>query len=418
MLAGVASGAFGDLVERVNALVDSHITLQMRTIAIVREYARGDLSHDMERLPGEQAAISEAVDGVKAQLMSIHAGISELVDAAAAGDFARRGRVEDYEYTFRDMVAALNTLMETCEQSIGAVGQVLGGMAAGDLRVEMQGAHRGDFARMQKDCNSAVSRLRSIVGDIQRATGAITGAAAEIAVGNADLSRRTEEQASSLQKTSANMGQLYQTVTANAEHARHASELSEAASATAARGGVVVKEVVQTMHAIAHASGRIGDIIGTIDGIAFQTNILALNAAVEAARAGEQGRGFAVVASEVRSLAQRSADAAKEIRGLIADCGQKVSEGSTLVDHAGGAMDEILASIAQVNDIVAGIATASEQQHRDISTVRDAVTRMDDVTQQNAALVEQASTAANSMTDQAKGLSDAVAFFRLAGSGR
>ncbi|KOF54516.1 chemotaxis protein [Achromobacter sp. DMS1] len=264
--------------------------------------------------------------------------------------------------------------------------------------------------RMQDSLSRTVSAVREGVEEIH------TGAR-EIAAGNIDLSSRTEEQAASLEETAASMDELASTVKNNADSSRNAAQLAEAASDVAARGGRAVGEVVGTMRAIADSSNRIADIVGVIDGIAFQTNILALNAAVEAARAGEQGKGFAVVASEVRALAQRSGQAAKEIKTLIDDSVQKVSVGSEQVESAGATMQEIVSSVRRVTGIISEISSASDEQSRGIEQVNQAVSQMDGVTQQNAALVEQAAASAASLEAQAQKLREAVAVFRL-GSGR
>jgi methyl-accepting chemotaxis protein len=245
----------------------------------------------------------------------------------------------------------------------------------------------------------------------------VATASAQIAQGNQDLSSRTEEQASALQQTAATMEQLGTTVRSNADSAKQANQLALGASAVAAQGGDVVGKVVTTMQGINDSSRKIGDIIGVIDGIAFQTNILALNAAVEAARAGEQGRGFAVVASEVRSLAQRSAEAAKEIKALIGRSVEQVEQGTALVDQAGKTMGEIVGSIQRVSDIVAEITAASAEQSDGVQQVGDAVSQMDQATQQNAALVEESAAAAESLKGQAQQLVQAVAVFKLSHEG-
>jgi methyl-accepting chemotaxis protein len=238
-------------------------------------------------------------------------------------------------------------------------------------------------------------------------------ASAEISQGNNDLSARTEQQASALEQTAASMEELSSTVRQNADNAQQANQLAGSASTVAANGGAVVAEVVETMRGIAESSQRIGDIIGTIDGTAFQTNILALNAAVEAARAGEQGRGFAVVASEVRSLAQRSADAAKEIKTLIGDSVVRVEQGMALVDKAGTTMTEVVNAIQRVTDVMGEISAASNEQSQGVAQVGQVVMRMDEVTQHNAALVEESAAAAGSLKGQAEQLVQAVAFFQL-----
>ena len=262
------------------------------------------------------------------------------------------------------------------------------------------------LAVMQRD-------LARVVGDVRQNAESVATASAQIAQGNQDLSGRTEQQASALQQTAATMDELGTTVRGNADSARQANQLAQSASAVAAQGGKVVDQVVTTMQGINESSRKIGDIIGTIDGIAFQTNILALNAAVEAARAGEQGRGFAVVASEVRSLAQRSASAAKEIKGLIDRSVEQVEQGTTLVDEAGKTMGEIVSSIQRVSDIVAEISAASVEQSTGVSQVGEAVSQMDQATQQNAALVEESAAAAQSMRQQAEQLVRTVAVFKL-----
>jgi methyl-accepting chemotaxis protein len=250
---------------------------------------------------------------------------------------------------------------------------------------------------------------------VRTGTDTITVASREIASGNADLSARTETQASSLEETASSMEELTSTVKQNADNARQANQLAVSASSVAEQGGKVVAQVVDTMGSIKDSSRKIVDIIGVIDGIAFQTNILALNAAVEAARAGEQGRGFAVVASEVRNLAQRSAGAAKEIKGLIGDSVDKVDAGSRLVDEAGQTMGLIVTSIRQVADIMGEITAATQEQSHGIEEVNQAIAQMDQMTQQNAALVEEAAAAAESMQDQAQKLADAVSIFKLDG---
>lgn len=286
-------------------------------------------------------------------------------------------------------------------------------VAAGDLtsRIEVDGDDEASqLLRALKDMNESLVR---IVGEVRMSTDTIATASGQIASGNMDLSVRTESQASSLEKTASSMEELTSTVKQNADNARQANQLAVSASEVAVKGGSVVTQVVDTMGSINASSKKIVDIIGVIDGIAFQTNILALNAAVEAARAGEQGRGFAVVASEVRSLAQRSASAAKEIKTLIGDSVDKVDVGAKLVDQAGATMQEIVDSVRRVTDIMSEITAASQEQMSGIEQVNEAVTQMDAGTQQNAALVEEAAAAAQSLRDQAGKLSQVVSVFKL-----
>ena len=285
-------------------------------------------------------------------------------------------------------------------------------IAAGDLTVDVA-LRQGDKTSLLFAMKSMRDSLAQIVGEVRNGTDAIASASRQIASGNLDLSSRTEEQASSLEETASSMEELTSTVQQNADNARQANGLASSASEVAERGGAVVAQVVDTMASINDSSKKIVDIIGVIDGIAFQTNILALNAAVEAARAGEQGRGFAVVASEVRTLAQRSASAAKEIKLLIDDSVGKVNAGAKLVDQAGATMDEIVASVRRVTDIMGEISSASLEQTEGIEQINMAVSQMDQVTQQNASLVEEAAAAAESLQDQAGKLAELVTVFKL-----
>jgi methyl-accepting chemotaxis protein len=288
-------------------------------------------------------------------------------------------------------------------------------VAAGDLTARIDVASRDEVGQLLAALKTMNDSLLKTVSAVRAGTETIVTASQQIATGNLDLSSRTEEQASSLEETASSMEELTGTVRQNADNARQANVLARNASQIAAHGGDVVSQVVSTMASINESSKKIGDIIAVIDGIAFQTNILALNAAVEAARAGEQGRGFAVVASEVRSLAQRSAGAAKEIRGLIADSVAKVDAGGRLVDQAGTTMQEIVEGITRVTDIMSEIASASAEQTVGIEQVNDAIAQMDSVTQQNAALVEEAAAAAASLEDQAATLARLVSVFKVDG---
>jgi methyl-accepting chemotaxis protein len=286
-------------------------------------------------------------------------------------------------------------------------------VAAGELTCQVDVVGNDETSELQQALKDMTTSLSKTVGDVRAGTELISTASQEIASGNADLSARTESQASSLEETASSMEELTSTVKQNADNARQANQLAATASSVAVKGGSVVSQVVETMGSIKDSSRKIYDIIGVIDGIAFQTNILALNAAVEAARAGEQGRGFAVVATEVRNLAQRSANAAKEIKELIGDSVEKVEVGSKLVDEAGQTMGLIVTSIKQVADIMGEITAATQEQSNGIEEVNQAIGQMDEMTQQNAALVEEAAAAAESMQEQAELLAQAVSIFKL-----
>ena len=288
-------------------------------------------------------------------------------------------------------------------------------ISTGDLRRQIVVDSNNEIGHLQQSLKDMNESLARIVGQVRAGTDTIYSASNEIARGNADLAARTELQTESLEKISSAMEQLTQTVNQNADHARHANQLAMSASQVAVKGGNVVSEVVNTMESINASSKKIVDIIGVIDGISFQTNILALNAAVEAARAGEQGRGFAVVAAEVRSLAQRSATAAKEIKALIGDSVNKVEAGSTLVHQAGTTMSEIVESIRKATDIMGEIASASAEQTTGIGHVNDAIHEMNSVTQQNAGLVQEASASAQALQDQAGHLEQVVGIFKIEG---
>jgi methyl-accepting chemotaxis protein len=286
-------------------------------------------------------------------------------------------------------------------------------VAAGDLTATIEVKRADETGQLFEALKTMNDNLLKIVGDVRQGTNAIAAASSEIATGNLDLSSRTEQQAGSLEETASAMEQLTSTVKQNADNARQANQLAVSASSVAVQGGDVVGQVVDTMGSINESSKKIVDIISVIDGIAFQTNILALNAAVEAARAGEQGRGFAVVASEVRSLAQRSAAAAKEIKVLISDSVEKVEVGSKLVEQAGSTMGEVVSSVKRVTDIVGEISSATQEQSTGLEEINRAIAQMDEVTQQNSALVEQAASAATSLQEQAARLSQTVSVFKL-----
>ncbi len=307
-------------------------------------------------------------------------------------------------------------ITRSLDRALGAEPAELGAaaqrVADGEL-TSIPGADRAPAGSVLASLGAMQSSLSNIVGQVRGASESIATGSAQIATGNADLSQRTEEQASALQQTAATMDQLGTTVRHNSDNAKQANQLAVGASQVATKGGDVVSRVVGTMKGINDSSKRIADIIGVIDGIAFQTNILALNAAVEAARAGEQGRGFAVVAAEVRSLAQRSAEAAKEIKSLITSSVEQVEQGSSLVDEAGRTMEEIVGAIKRVSDIVAEISAAGVQQSSGVSQVGQAVSQMDQVTQQNAALVEESAAAAESLRQQAQRLVESVSVFKL-----
>lgn len=362
------NGDFKRITQSINDMVAGHITVKKKAMACIKEFGEGNFDAPLESFPGKKAFINQTIEKVRGNLKALIADTRKLADAAAEGDIEVRADANQ---------------------------------------------HQGDFRSIIEGINQTLEKILGPIITVKRSADAVTNAAKEIAAGNADLSSRTEEQASSLEETASSMDELASTVKQNAENAKQASQLATVASTVAAKGGTVVGQVVSTMVSINESSRKIVDIISVIDGIAFQTNILALNAAVEAARAGEQGRGFAVVAGEVRNLAQRSAAAAKEIKQLISDSVDKVEGGTKLVEQAGQTMEEIVSSVKRVTDIMADIASASVQQSSGIDQVNIAIVQMDETTQQNAALVEQAAAAAESLEEQAQAMSEAVRAFKL-----
>ena len=363
----------------------------------------------MDRPPTKK--IDEIVQYIQAQSRAVMANMSrEQDEAQRSATLTLTGVVLVTVLVGAAIMVWLARSITTPLNEAVSIAQIV---ASGDLSTEIEVKGSDEIGALLKSLKDMHDSLAEVVGKVRAGTDAIAYASAEIAQGNRDLSARTEEQASSLEETATSMGELTSTVKRNGENAGEASKLAGAASAVAERGGAAVTQVINTMGSINDSSRKIVDIIGVIDGIAFQTNILALNAAVEAARAGEQGRGFAVVASEVRNLAQRSAAAAKEIKALIGDSVEKVETGSKLVGQAGSTMDDVVASVQRVTAIIGEIAVASGEQNAGIDQINDSIAQMDAVTQQNAALVAQAAAAAEAMQQQAISLAHAVSVFKI-----
>jgi methyl-accepting chemotaxis protein len=395
--------------------------LRKAYLAAREEVSKAKLAGDVE---GADRIFNERFEPTSRSYL---AGVQQMVDAERAQLDAAAARGKETR-------AATSMVLIVCSVLSLALGLVLAwllvrsithplrravevaeAVAAGDLTSRIDATTRDETGQLMQALKGMNGSLAKVVGEVRHGTDAIATASGQIAAGNQDLSSRTEEQASSLEQTAASMEELTSTVKQNADNARQANQLALSASEVAVKGGDVVGQVVDTMASINASSRKIVDIIGVIDGIAFQTNILALNAAVEAARAGEQGRGFAVVASEVRNLAQRSGAAAKEIKGLIDDSVGKVEAGSRQVAEAGRTMEEIVDSVKRVTDIMGEITAASQEQSTGIEQVNQAIAQMDQVTQQNAALVEEAAAAAQSMQEQTASLVQAVSVFRLDG---
>ena len=383
-----------------------------------REMLRTDLI-EAEALTLPSAEYFQATTKAIDQVFAVHGLASEALAGALQVRTARLQRTEWLVIGLSVLMVGLcgllaRSIVRTILQATDDARRMAERIAAGDLSPEPLRAGEDELGRMVQAMEAMRLSLTEVVGTVRENAVSVAAASAQIAQGNIDLSSRTEQQAAALQQTAATMDQLGSTVSHNADHAREADGLAREASTLASRGGEMVSQVVGTMGGISEASRKIGDIIGVIDSIAFQTNILALNAAVEAARAGEQGRGFAVVATEVRNLAQRSAEAAREIKALISTSVERVEQGVSLVDQTGRSVGEVVASIRRVSDIVAQISAASAEQSTGVAQVGQAVTQMDRATQQNAALVEQSAAAAGTLKSQAEQLVDAVARFRIA----
>ncbi|MES2207759.1 MAG: methyl-accepting chemotaxis protein [Pseudomonadota bacterium] len=411
-------GDFKKIIEGVNATLDAVIEPLTLAISYVDNLAKGVLPPLIEKnYQGDFSRLTLSLNKAITSIATVVRDINSVVNALKQGDLTTQADTSHHQGEYAEIIGGVNEALKTVADPIHHVGHVFSLLAQGDLRTTVDTEYEGAFGELATSANVTIEQLRDIVGKITGAVDLISTAAKEISAGNTDLSQRTEEQASGLEETASSLEELTSTVQQNANNATLANELATSAFSVAKRGTQSVAQVVSTMKEINGSSQKISEIIGVIDSIAFQTNILALNAAVEAARAGEQGRGFAVVASEVRNLAQRSAAAAKEIKTLISDSVQRVDLGAKIVDEAGEIMNEINHSVEQVAKIIAEISTASVEQSGGIRQVNQAISQMDHVTQQNAALVEEAAAAAESLEDQADQLASLVRLFKLENHG-
>ncbi len=369
---------------------------------------------ERERLEAER----RAAEAQRAREQAIGEEIATLIDAVSKGDLERRIDLAGKDGFYRTMSEGINRLTNTVQSVIADLGEVLSALAQGDLNRRVTSDYHGAFQQVKTDVNATSAKLAEIVGEITAASDAIASASAEVSLGSSDLAERTEQQASSLEETAASMEELGATVRSNAENAQRANVMAAEARTAAESGGGVAGSAIDAMRRIEESSRKITDIIGVIDEIAFQTNLLALNAAVEAARAGDAGRGFAVVAQEVRQLAQRSAQASKEIKGLIMDSDAQVKDGVDLVKKAGDALGGIVSGVHQVATLISEMASASAEQATALDEINATVASMDEMTQKNAALVEETTAAAQAMSGQAGDLKGLIGFFKLEGAAR
>jgi methyl-accepting chemotaxis protein len=427
--AAVTAGQVADLTKQVEPMIEGEAekALYAKIIAQRKLYITARDATNKAKAAGDNEEANKLLDTAYTPLANVYQGMLQQMVKL------QRSEIDATALSI-DATASLSTkliaILATCAVGLGLVFswlltigitrpireavELAETVASGDLTRTIESTSNDETGALLRALANINDSLVGIVTNVRTGTDSITTASSEISAGNHDLSARTEQQASSLEETAASMEELTSTVKQNADNARQANQLSQTASDVALQGGAVVGQVIVTMGSINDSAKKIVDIIGVIDGIAFQTNILALNAAVEAARAGEQGRGFAVVASEVRTLAQRSAAAAKEIKTLIGDSVDKVDAGTRLVDQAGATMEQVVASIRRVTDIMGEITLASQEQTDGIEQVNQAIGQMDEVTQQNAALVEESAAAAESMQDQAGKLAQVVSVFKLA----
>jgi methyl-accepting chemotaxis protein len=405
-------GDFQKMAAGVNKMVDGHIQVKKKAMAVFESFGKGDFGADIEKLPGKKAFINNAIEAVRHNLKAITADTDMLIQAVADGALDKRANANQFQGDWKQMIEGINRILDGIVQPVNEAIQVLKEIEQGNLTQTINGDYKGHLDDFKQTVNNTVTKLSDVINQTAQASQVVSQGSQEVAQGAMDLSQRVQEQAAAIEETSSTMEEMTSSVKNNAQHAKEASEVAHTVQGQSNSGSTVMKQTIEAMNAIQESSHKISDIVTLIDGIAFQTNLLALNAAVEAARAGEHGRGFAVVAGEVRSLAQKSADAAKEITSLITESVTRIDQGTQLASESGEVLSGINQSINEVAQMIEQISQASNQQMEGIDQVHKAISQIDEVTQQNAALVEETAAAADSKNEQAESLDRNMAFFK------
>lgn len=405
-------GDFRKMAAGINTMVGEHINVNKKSMAVFKSFGEGDFDADIEQLPGKKAFINEAIEMVRHNLKAVTADTNMLVQVIADGELDQRANADQLQGDWKQMINGINQILDGIVNPVNEAIDVLMEIEQGNLTKTVTGHYKGHLDDFKQAVNNSVAKLSDVINQTTQAAQIVSQGSQEVAQGAMNLSQRVQQQAAAIEETSATMEEMTSSVRNNAQHAQEASDVAQAVQGQSNTSSTVMKQTIEAMNAIQESSHKISDIVTLIDGIAFQTNLLALNAAVEAARAGDHGRGFAVVAGEVRSLAQKSADAAKDITGLITESVARIDQGTKLASESSEVLSGINQSVDEVAQMIAQIAQASNQQMEGIDQVHKAVSQIDEVTQQNAALVEQTAAAADSMNEQADRLDRDMAFFR------